>query len=535
MYLRLNLYAHQRFPHNPVFIRNLLGAYQSPPTHDEAAWEALLRQHWFEEANLRNEFFNFLSRRGKLRQELAAIRESAPDTTAWHKNPAAAEFLAYANLWRSHFEESAPVLQSLAEQYPAAPEIAGAASSVYRSLAYFDPGDTQIAASIQDNFLQANPADTATMARIGDIYADREQFARAAPYWERMPQVSPGLSSGYLESAAIYWDYFDFHNAMRLLNQSRTRLGDSNLYAYEAGAIYENQRDYPKAIQEYVKGALAGPDSSAESRLLQLARRPKFRDLVDQSTANITAAASSSMAAASLRVKVLEAQNRKPEMESFLDVLAKGTSSIEEAEEIENLAQQKSLEAVRQHAIERQAALTTDPVTRLQLRYALVRLYEGRKDFTSAQKNVEALYRENPKILGVVRSTVDYYWRTKMQPQAISVLIQASQDAHPALAAQFTYEAARKSTEAKQFQQARDLLAGLLRDSPYNGEYLAAMADTYAQAGDDKGLEQFYLDKIAMFRSVPLPGDTRKAQIASLRRGLIPALTRMNNYSGAID
>ena len=47
MYLRLNLYAHQRFPHNPVFVRNLLGAYQSPQTHDEAAWEALLRQHWF--------------------------------------------------------------------------------------------------------------------------------------------------------------------------------------------------------------------------------------------------------------------------------------------------------------------------------------------------------------------------------------------------------------------------------------------------------------------------------------------------------
>ena len=33
-----------------------------------------------------------------------------------------------------------------------------------------------------------------------------------------------------------------------------------------------------------------------------------------------------------------------------------------------------------------------------------------------AQKNVEALYRENPKILGVVRSTVDFYWRMKKQP-----------------------------------------------------------------------------------------------------------------------
>ncbi|HWZ75861.1 MAG TPA: tetratricopeptide repeat protein [Candidatus Sulfotelmatobacter sp.] len=535
MYLRLNLYAHQRFPHNPVFVRNLLGAYQSPKTYDQAAWEALLRQHWFEDAMLRNRFFEFLSRTGKLETELSAVRESAPDVASWETNPAAANFLAYANLWRSHFEDSAPVLQSLAAQYPAEPEIASVASSVYRSLAYFEPPDTAVAAKIQDNLLQANPTDTQTMARIGDIYADREQFAQAAPYWERIPQVSPGQSSGYLEAATIYWDYFDFDSALRLLGKGRTRLGDASLYAYEAGAIYESQRAYPKAIDEYVIGALGAPDSSAEHRLLQLARRPKFRDLVDQSTAKIAVPPSPFTAAVNLRVKVLEAQNRKPEMESFLDSLAKETTSIEQAEEIESLAGQKSLAMVRQHAIEREAALTSDPVTRLQLRYALIRLYEGRKDFASAQKNVEALYRENPKILGVVRSTVDYYWRMKMQSQAISVLLQASKDAYPALGTQFTYEAARKSTEAKQFQQARDLLTGLLKESPYNGEYLAAMADTYAQAGDNHGLEQFYLDKIAMFRSVPLPTDTRKAQIAVLRRGLVPVLTRMNNYPGAVD
>jgi len=535
MYLRLNLYAHERFPHNLVFVENLLNAYQTPITRDSAAWEALIRQHWFEDARLRNEFFEFLSRTGRLQSELSQIQGSAPDPLSWEKNPAAAEFMAYGNLWRSHFEESAPYLKSLAQQYPAEPEIAGNAASVYRSLAYFDSADTAIAAKIQDNLLQANPADTQIMARIGDIYADREQFALAAPYWERIPQVSPGQSNGYLEAATIYWDYFDFENALRLLSKGRERLGDPNLYAYEAGAIYENQRDYPKAVDEYVKGALAATGSSAEQRLLQLARRPTLRDAVDQSTNKFAGQPSASMAAVYLRVKVLETQNRKPEIESYLESLLKGTSSIEQAEEIENFAQQKSLETVRQHAIEKQAALTTDPITRIQLRYALIRLYEGRKDFNSAQKNVEALYRENPKILGVVRSTVDFYWRMKMQHEAISVLLQASKDAYPALAAQFTFEAARKSTDAKQFQQARDLLAGLLKDSPYNGEYLATMADTYAQAGDDHGLEQFYLDKIAMFRSADMPADTRKAQIATLRRGLIPALTRMSNYSGGID
>ena len=535
LYLRLNQYANQRFPHNPVFVRNLLNAYQTPSTRDPVAWEALLRQHWFEDATLRNRFFEFLSARGKLDSELSAIRQTAPDAASWEKNPAAADFLANASLWRSHFEEGAPVLQVLAAQYPAEPEICRTASSVYRSLAYFDPADTAIAVKIEDNLLQANPTDTETMARIGDIYADRELFDRAAPYWERIPQVAPGQPGGYLEAATIYWDYFDFDNALRLLGNGRERLADSSLYAYEAGAIYENQRDYPRAVEEYVKGALNAPESSAELRLLQLASRPKFRDLVDQSTSKLAASPNPPMPAVYLRVKVLETQNRKPELEAFLDSLANGTTSIEQAEEIETLAQQKSLETVRQHALEKQAALTTDPVTRLQIRYALIRLYESRKDFTAAQKNVEALYRENPKILGVVRSTVDFYWRMKMQPQAIRVLLQAAKEAYPALGVQFTYEAARKSTEAKQFQAARDLLAGLLKDSPYNGEYLAAMADTYSQSDDDHGLEQFYLEKITFFRSAPLPADTRKAQIATLRRGLIPALTRMNNYSGAVD
>jgi tetratricopeptide (TPR) repeat protein len=541
LYLRLNLYANQRFPHNPVFVHNLLSAYRAQATWDPAAWEALIRQHWFEETDLRNEFFEYLSQNGKLESELADLRKTAHDASNWESNPAAVNFIASAELWQSHFEQSAPLLKSLAAQYPAEPEVASTASSVYRSLAYFDPADTAVAVKIEDNLLQANPRNTELMARIGDIYSDRELFAQAAPYWERIPQVAPGESGGYLESATIYWDYYDFKNALRVLNQGREHLRDPNLYSYEAGAIYENKRDYAHAIDEYVRGSVGGaPDSPAELRLLQLARRPKVRDLVDQATAKIAAppdasSPGASMPAVLLRVKILEAQDRKPEMEALLDAFAIGATSIERAQEIEELAQQKSLETVRQHALERQVALTTDPVARLQLRYAVIQLYEGRKDFTSAEKNVAALYRENSKVLGVVRATVDFFWRIKNYPQAISILLQAAKDAYPDLSKQFTYEAARKSSDAKQYQQSRDLLTQLLKDSPYNAEYLAAMADAYALAGDDQGLRQFYVDKIALFRNAPLPADARKAQIAVLRRGLVPALTRMKDYTGAVD
>ena len=542
MYVRLNQYANARFPHNPYFVINLLAIYHSRATWNQEAWEALLREHWLEEPYLRNQYFEFLSSSGKLEAQLNTLRQTSPpqDKGTWEgfvqKNPASGQYVAQADLWRSHFEESAPVLKALAEEYPAEAELGRTASSVFRSLAYFNPENTDEAVKIEENLLAANPGNREILARIGDIYSDRELFAQAAPYWERIPKTAPGESGGYLEAATIYWDYYDFDNALRLLEEGRKKLGDQSLYGYEEGAIYEGKRDYPHAIDEYANAALAANgESPALNRLVELARRPKFRDLVNQESERLASVSQYSASGVNLRVRVLETENRKPELTAFLDAAVTNATTIEQAAELESLAQQKSLENVRQHALEKQAAIATDPVTRLQLRYALVRLYEAHKDFASAQRNIEALYRDNPKILGVVRATVDFYWRVKLYPQAIEVLQQAANDAYPELGKQFTFEAARKSTEAHQFAQARSLLEPLLKESPYDSQYLAAMGDTYAQAGDQQGLKQFYLDKIAMFKNAPLSVDDRKNRIAALRRGLIPALTKLNDYPGAVD
>ena len=540
LYVRLNLYANERFPHNPVFVNNLLMAYHWRETYDQAAWEKLLRQHWFEETSLRNQFFSYLSYTGQLESELQSVRqeEQAKGNLGElvKENPAAGEYLAQADLWRCHYEESAPVLKDLAEEYPADSGLGNTAASVFRSLAYFNGADTDVAVKIEEDLLAANPRNTELMARIGDTLADRELFARAATYWDRIPQVSPGEASGYLDAATIYWDYYDFDRSLQLLEEAREKFGNPALYAYEEGAIYEGKQDYPHAIQEYVKGSLAaGQWSPAENRLLQLAQRPKYRDLADQATGKIALEPGASLAAIALRARVLETLNRKKDMEELLDATVASATTLEEATELESLAQQKSLEGVRERALLKEISLTSDPVTRLQMRYALVRLYQARKDSSAAQNNIEELYRENPKILGVVRATVDFYWAAKLYPQAIAVLQRAAKDAYPDLSKQFTFEAARKSTEAKLYPQAREMLAQLLKDSPYDAQYLAAMADTHAKAGDQQGLKQFYVDEITAFRAAPISADVKKSQIAILRRGLIPALTSLHDASGAVD
>src|SRR5260370_41229759 len=135
MYLRLNLYANQRFPQNPVFVRNLLSAYRRTETYNEAAWEAVLRQHSFEEPDLRNRFFEFVTQSGRLEAEIKSLQRGTPAQRKGRcgeflqQNPAAGPYLAQAYLWRSHFAETAPVLQALAEEYPADAELGHAASS----------------------------------------------------------------------------------------------------------------------------------------------------------------------------------------------------------------------------------------------------------------------------------------------------------------------------------------------------------------------------------------------------------------------
>ena len=351
-----------------------------------------------------------------------------------------------------------------------------------------------------------------------------------------MPETEPGRPQSYEDAATVFWDYYFFEDALRLLSQGRSNLHDDALYSYQVGAIYENKRDYARAVDEYAKGALAeSANQESRARLLQLATRKSARDVVDAATDKALAARKYDLAAIQLRVDVLEAQARKSDLSSFLVSALDHSNSVETLEAIENMAKEKSLEAVRQHALERQAAVSTDPVRRLELRYALVGFYEQKKDMAAAQQNVEALYKENPRVLGVVRSTVDFYWRNKLQQRAIDVLSQAAKDSYPTLKAQFTYEETRKMTEAGQYEPARRLLLGLLSASPSNSEYLAATAETYARAGDNAGLRDFYQEKIKFFQKAKLSTDERKERIAALRRGLIPALTALKDYAGAVD
>ena len=289
-------------------------------------------------------------------------------------------------------------------------------------------------------------------------------------------------------------------------------------------------------MEEYVKGTLAAPgNSTARRRLLRLALRPELRSTVETATAELVSGQNPAVTAVSLRVAVLDAQKRRAELEKFLLRLVAEATAWELLKEIDGHAKRLGLETVQEKSLQRQIAITGDPVDRLRLSLALASFYESHQNIEEARQVLESLYDENPTILGVVRANVGFFWRQEMKERAVAVLLKAASASYPGLRKQFTFEAARKSTEMGAYDRARQLMASLLAEEPFHGDYLATVADTYAREGDDAGLRDFYVATIKVLGEAPLSRDQQTERIAALRRGLIPALTRLGETAAAVD
>jgi cellulose synthase operon protein C len=541
LYLRVNQYAHQRFPHNLAFVRNLLSAYQrhgtggNSGTYDAVAYEKLLRENWFSAPDLRTQFFALLTKTGRLSRELAALPKTAD--AAASGNTAALEFAAEGHAWLTHYETAAPAFAAFAKLAPGDDTDTSRAISIHRSLADSVPGAFTTAITLAQDAVNGNPSDHAALTCVGEIFADRGQYAQAARYWNRLPLTDPGMPDGYLEASTVFWDYFQFNDALRLISQGRKVLGNQSLYAYEAGAIYENDSDMPRAIDEYVKAVLETPTTGsnglAQARLIKLARRKPTHDLMEQKT--VAALNAGGIKALDLRVALLENQGRPKDLQQLLDAEVKRAKTPEELASLRAMATRLRFNDTVELVLERTVAVSTDPVEKLQAGLELASFREGRKDLAGAQTELNTLLRQNPTLLGVIRANVDFYDRTKQLPKAVAVLEAAAPQAVQPYRNSLLKEAAGDAADAGNFVESRKILDQLLASDPFNGDLLATKASTYARQNDDQALAAFYQQTLEAMSQAPLPQQERTNRVAALRRGYVGALTKLGQYQPALD
>ena len=79
------------------------------------------------------------------------------------------------------------------------------------------------------------------------------KYEKSREEWGKIDGDGKGRQEIYLDPATVYWNYFQYDDALRTIEILRVKFADETLYAFEAGAVWESKHETTRAIGEYVK------------------------------------------------------------------------------------------------------------------------------------------------------------------------------------------------------------------------------------------------------------------------------------------
>jgi tetratricopeptide (TPR) repeat protein len=519
----LNLFAHQKFPLNLKFVHNLLDYYSSERQWND--WEALSAEYYFLDDSIREGYLRELSSRNRL-------QASADSSDAIH-----IRFSGDVKVWQSHFEEAAVDYKQLEKIYPSDAEINTRLADIQRSLGVQDVQNYFDSAKIREHLASLNPGDSALWTTAGETLADIERYDDSRKYWNEILTIDPYNSDRYIEVATIYWDYYLFDDALSTIAKIRTLQKQDSLFAYEAGAIYESKRDYPKAIDEYAK-SLAEQENLAWNRLGQLYGRKKFTELIRK---ELEAQLQKNPQDERIWTGTIEFYKDQKEKEIVRSLLNRAAENLKPepfrnlAESLKQTARDMGFADLQVKLINRQYAESSEDLERWNRKLELARLYESTAKAAEAEAIYRELYRQQPHSAGIIQEILSYYWRSEQFNKAFDIYKEALSAANQNWKKRYLLEVAGKYRERKDYSSALLSARELLNGEPLNAQYFQLTAEILAEQKDFAGLSAHYKEGLKRVSESKLSSDEKKQRIAALRRGIIQANIILKDTTAALD
>ncbi|MBO0724463.1 MAG: hypothetical protein J2P52_02595 [Blastocatellia bacterium] len=532
LYLGLYTRAHERFPHNLRFVEGLLSYYSARNRWDD--WRRLMAEYYFESKSIRDRFLPYLSRERKLREYAEAAREkitAAPGALAYTL------FRADAAAWLCNYEEAAPAYRELNRLYPNTPEFADRLLAFTRSFGQKDQQSLEEAAKIGQALADSQPASEAYRTRSGEIYAELGDYKSASREWQRLIPLRPGDEDVYLDTATVYWDYFQYDDALRTLASMRRRMKDQTLYAFQMAALLEAKHRTNEAIGEYVKAL--NRDSEDHLRARRRLKTLYARKGVPQQ----------------LRVAFQRELGRTKDRESLLlgyvNLLAELNKWDETAallkREVARSRSQNFLDEARglfsshEDAAGELATLRRLVVAAKNMRFAIsyqLQLAEsaaakGRKSAASA--TLASLVKKHPTNYGVLTEAADFSWRIGRRDNAIRLLQQASQRSRGRFHYIFARKLAARQIERGQLAAAETALKKLYDENPRNLDVFKELSRVYVRASRPDALRERYRETIRAIRQSDMDRYEMRDMIEDLRAGVIESFTQLRDYKSAVE
>lgn len=546
LYLGLYTRAHERFPHNLSFVEGLLNYYAARNRWDD--WRRLMTEYYFESKQIRDRFLPHLSKEGKLREYAETARKVATSVVtssgevatevATKKGALAYKlFRADAAAWLCDYEGAVVAYRELNRLYPNTPEFADRLLAFTRSFGQKDQRSLEEAAKIGQAMADSRPASEAYRTQAGEIYAELGDYKRASREWERLIPLRPGDEEIYLDTATVYWDYFQYDDALRTLASMRRRMNDQTLYAFQMAALLEAKHRTDEAIGEYVKALDENCDDywRARRRLTTLYAREGVPRLLR----------------AAFGLELGRTKDRESLTLGYVELL-KSLDEWKEAapalrREVARSRSQDFLDRARDHFRENEdaagelAAIRRLVVAAKNMRFAIsyqLQLAEraaakGRKDEASAM--LARLVNKYPTNYGVLTETADFNWRMGKRDQAISLLQQASRRSRGRFHYIFARKLAARQIERGRLAAAETALKKLYDENPRNVDVFKELARVYVRTSRPDALRERYRETIRAIRQSDMDRYEIRDQVEGLRESVIESFTQLRDYKSAVE
>ncbi len=538
LYLGLYNLAHERFPHNMSFVAGLLQFYSAHERWRE--WRALMAEYYFASRETREQFLVYLAKQNELRGLLAQARERGRAQAA--SDPGALAVLPYklfradAAAWLSDYEDAIDAYRELNRLYPNTPEYAERLIAFTRSLGQHNRRFLEEAAATSHALADAAPAAVDYRTRAGELQAELGNYDRARGEWEQLIALGRGEPETYLATATVYWDYFQYADALRVIKQLRAQTNDQTRYAFQVGAILEAQHQQSAALVEYAHALDENGDeyARAQRRLLALYQRPgvpaQLGTAVAQARRNVRDDAPLVLGYAAL----LQAAGQQAEASALLrqEIAASHDSQfLERARAVFADAEDKPGERA---TLKRLTEIAPGPHSRISARLQLAESYAGTGEATAAMSVLSELLARYPTNYGVLSEAANFYWRLGQRVATLDVLRAGMTRGRGRFHYVFARRLAARELELNHPTVAERVLRALHAEDALNTDVFHELTRLYIRTGQRESLTHVFSATLAATKAQD--GDIREtqAQVAGLRTQMIDAFTRLKDYRAAI-
>ncbi|HZM97805.1 MAG TPA: tetratricopeptide repeat protein, partial [Pyrinomonadaceae bacterium] len=537
LYFALYSVAHQRFPHNLNFVKGLLRFYSAHKQWDQ--WRALIAEYYFESRESRDEFLNHLATHGELRTYLARARATLNQSTDSQALLPYKLFRADASAQLSNFEEAIDAYRELNRLYPNSPEFAERLISFTRSFGQHNRRFLEESAAISRSLADASPSVVAYRTRAGEVQAELGDYTKARAEWEQLIPLARGDQDTYLDTATIYWDYFQYDDALRTIHTLRQQAKDETLFAFQAGVILEDKHQLREALTEYVRALetteyFEEDSYRARNRLVKLFKRPGVPEQIDAAFIQERRRNRNDGFVLDY-ADFLDHAKRWPQASRLLhDQLARSDSQ-EFLRGARSLFEDHHEVPGQLAALQRLIATAPAPRTEISYRLRLADVYSKNNQPVQAGTVLHALVQKYPTNYGVLTESADFYWRLGLRSNSLAILQSGMQRGIGKFHYLFGRKLAARNVEMQNFNAAQAVLEKLNDEDRLNTEVFHELAKVYVRTGNQQQLRTAFSATIQAIRKQDIDARSIRWQVASLRREMIEAFTLLKDYSSAVE